>query len=145
MLSNLIPFLCYVDIEGTFLKILKWGFYIIVFMIVAWIAGKIYGFFYANHIENKINKLGVKEVIVRRINNEIVDDTFTRAAIGHMIAGEKGMLAGAASGGPREQTKWITFWVRYGDGTKQELTLPPNHRISTRLLHMIEKRDFDNW
>lgn len=134
-----------IDIEGIVGKVLKWGLFFIILAIVLWIASKFWLSYKMRDVESKIKTLGIKDIVVRSINNEVVDDTLSRAAIGHMIAGEYGMIAGAASGGRYEKTVSVTFWIRYSDGSKQEVTFPSNSSACHRLLNIIKKREFDAW
>ncbi len=145
MVQTLFSYWMIIDIGNIISKVFKWGLFLIILAIVLWIASKFWLSYKTREVESKIRKLGVKDIFVRSINNEVVDDTLSRAAIGHMIAGEYGMIAGAASGGRHEKTVSVTFWIRYGDGSKQEVTFPSNSTICHRLLNLIEKREFDAW
>lgn len=97
------------------------------------------------NISNKMRELGVSEVVLRAVNKEQVDDTVKRALIGHILAGDLGMLAGAASGGAREQVTSLTFWIRYQDGSKETIDLTPKDHLCQRLLQMIDDQDFSDW
>ncbi len=94
---------------------------------------------------SKIRKLGVSEVVLRAINKEQVDDTVKRAFVGHILAGDLGMIAGAASGGAREKMTSMTFWIRYKDGSKETIDLTPKDHLCGRLLQMIDDQDFSDW
>lgn len=77
---------------------------------------------------------------ILEIDKKIVDDTLARAALGYMIAGDRGWLFGALTGTQYEEVRSITFKIYYNDGTEQKLTCPVKHDLCQELLKKTNLR-----
>lgn len=96
-------------------------------------------------IDKKIKNVGLEEALIREINHKTVDDSLARAAIGYLAAGGLGLVVGAFSAEMKEKPLSITFWLRFLDGSKDIITLPPDNHFAKRLIALIEKQQFDSW
>lgn len=126
-----------VDSDKVIDNIFKWGGIFILFTLIMFIVGKVGDIIIYSRLESKIDKKGLKEIYVRSYNYKDRSNHI-------FMVGDDGINVGFTDGGNKD-LKSITFWLRFGDNTKQEETLPANHRLTQRLLRTIEKNEFDRW
>jgi len=134
----MVTFSLYVDLEKAIGDFFKYGLIVLAVIAVIVFAAKIWSYFYYIRTKRKVEKYGIKKVVVLEINKKTVDDTLARAALGYMIAGERGMLFGALTGTQYEEVRSITFNIFFGNGAEQKMTCPADHPFCYELLRKTD-------
>ncbi len=125
--------------------VLKWGAILLLFAGLLNLLSKFLESLNKTQVGAKINRQGLKEVVIREINQRSVDDTLAKTLIGHGIAGSLGAVLGALSGSREERVRSIRFWIKLGNGEKVDITLKPKDDLCRRLLRFLDERDYEAW
>jgi len=129
----------------TLTLILRWGLILAAFFIVLKLLTWFVGSYAKSKLQADIRKYGLADVVIREIDSVTYDDTLANTIMGHEIAGSLGAVLGAMSGSQRERIKSIRFWIKLGNGEKQDVTLSTRDDVCQQLLSFIDSHEFDKW
>ena len=100
---------------------------------------------YEMRLRGRIAQRDVREIRLHAVDEQVVDRRVGDALLGALIAGDIGAAIGYAGGRRTTHISSVTFWLRYADGTKEEIRARYGKGLYRDLIRRMEQLEFQNW